>query len=146
MRITLLACITCCLGAQAAQSQGSSGSLPMLHVEKFRPLSQPSSGFGPIHALASGLQTRRVDENAVALPRSLVASLSKVHVAVQALPPKEPVPQSGWLVLFPTALDQPPEVCCCQPPPLVRSFPTYRERWAYLIAICGPPQPRRSRQ
>jgi hypothetical protein len=44
MRITLLACITCCLGAQAAQSQGSSGSLPMLYVVEFRPLSQPSSG------------------------------------------------------------------------------------------------------
>jgi hypothetical protein len=39
-----------------------------------------------------------VDENAAALSRSLVASLSKVHVVAQALPPTEPVPQSGWLV------------------------------------------------
>jgi hypothetical protein len=70
----------------------------MLYVEEFRPLSRPSSGFGPIHALASGLHTRRVDENVVALLRSLVASLSKLHVAAQALPPKEPVPQSGWLL------------------------------------------------
>jgi hypothetical protein len=71
MRITLLACITCCLGAQA-QAQGHSGSLPMLYVEEFQPLSQPSSGFGPIHTLASRLHARRVDENAVALSRSLV--------------------------------------------------------------------------
>jgi hypothetical protein len=39
-----------------------------------------------------------VDEDAVALSRALVVSLSKLHVAAQALPPKDPVPQSGWLV------------------------------------------------
>lgn len=81
-----------------AQEPSTAASSPVLYVGQFRPVTTASSGFGPLHAIKSDLHAHRVDDNAAALSRALVKSLSAAHFAAEALPSKEPLPKSGWLV------------------------------------------------
>jgi hypothetical protein len=66
-----------------------------LYVQPFQPVAKGSSGFGPLHAITSGLHAHRVDENAAGLSRVVVASLLKAHIAAQGLPLNAPLPQTG---------------------------------------------------
>jgi hypothetical protein len=93
-----LCILMCALGTHVGHAQGASASLPPLYVEEFQPVARTANGFGPLHAMASGLHAHRTDENAAALSRALVASLTSAHIAAQALPPNAPPPRSGWLV------------------------------------------------
>ena len=87
-----------CFGTHAAPALGDPALLPTIHVENFQPAAKTSTGFGPLHAITSGLHTHRVDENAAALSHAVVAALLKAHIAAQALSPSEPLPRSGWLM------------------------------------------------
>jgi hypothetical protein len=97
-KFTFSACaLMCCIGRHAAQAQAVLASPPTLYVAEFQPVAKQSGGFGPLHAISSGLHAHRVDENAAALSRALVAALSKAHFAAKALL-NEPLPQSGWVM------------------------------------------------
>jgi Domain of unknown function (DUF4410) len=90
--------LMCCLESQAGQAQPAVTSPPIVYVAEFQPVTKKSSGFGPLHAISSGLHAHRADENAAALSRALVASLVKAHFTAQVLPLTGPLPQSGWVV------------------------------------------------
>jgi hypothetical protein len=82
----------------AQSAVASSPSTPLLYVDEFRPIAQSSGGFGPLHALASGMRAHRADENAAELSKDLVAALSAAHSTAHPLPPAAPLPKSGWLI------------------------------------------------
>jgi hypothetical protein len=84
--------------SHAQSTSDADGSAPLLYVGQFQPATATSEGFGPLHAIKSGLHTHRVDSNAAALTKALVNSLSKAHIAAQPSPPDGPLPKSGWLV------------------------------------------------
>jgi hypothetical protein len=93
----LVCALICCPESGAAQAQAALASPPTLYVTEFQPVTKKSGGFGPLHAISSGLHTHRADENAAALSRALVASLLKAHFAAQVLL-NDSLPQSGWVV------------------------------------------------
>jgi hypothetical protein len=96
-RIAFIAGVCACALEVSAQAPGTVASLPTPYVQPFQPVAKGSSGFGPLHAIASGLHAHRVDEDAAALSR-VVASLLKTHIAAQGLPLNAPLLQTGWVV------------------------------------------------
>ena len=80
----LLAALLLCLGTRAGFAQEANGpaqSSPTIYVGEFQPVEQPSSGFGPLHALTSGLHARSVDKEAAALSLAVVKALQKQQIA-----------------------------------------------------------------
>lgn len=93
----LLGCLLLSLFAARSGLADERGvSLPIIYVDQFQPAAKSSGGFGPLHAIKSGLHSRRVDENAAALSHALVTSLSTQHFEAKEAPSK--LPPSGWLL------------------------------------------------
>jgi hypothetical protein len=97
-RLTFLAGVCVCALKVSAQPLETVASLPTLYVQPFQPVAKNSSGFGPVHAITSGLHAHRVDEHAAALSRAVVASLLNAHITAQGLTLNAPLPHSGWVV------------------------------------------------
>ncbi len=95
----LLVAVLLCLATRAGFAEEANGSAaPPIYVGEFQPVEQPSSGFGPLHALTSGLHDRSVDKEATALSLAVVRALQNRQIAAQKLAPDGPLPASGWLV------------------------------------------------
>jgi hypothetical protein len=98
--VSIAALVLCshCVVGRAQNAAYVSASLPVMYVEEFQPVAQSSGGFGPLHAIGSGMRAHRVDSNAAALSRAVVKALANAHVAAEAIPTDGPIPKSGWLI------------------------------------------------
>jgi hypothetical protein len=83
----------------AARAEDSGAPLPTLYVGSFQPVERTSSGFGPLHALASDLHKIKADGNAAEMLDALVKVLRKRDTWADVLPADAaPLPPTGWLI------------------------------------------------
>jgi hypothetical protein len=86
------------ISAQAGRAENTASTLPKMYVGTFQPVTQTSSGFGPLHAIRTDLHRIKADQNAARLSKALAEALKKQQLSAELLPSGGAEPATGWLV------------------------------------------------